>query len=142
MELRGTLAPEWLVWMFYGTGQHVFIVAIFAVFLFTQLRHWRELPRLAVAMLRPRTLFYLGAGIVLLSSGIAEIAEHRYGMAAENFEEWLELAACCSCSHAVCALPRSAAGRGGRLGRRRLDRRCRGKLTKGFPWISAVRARH
>jgi len=91
MELRGTAAPEWLIWMFYGTGQSVFIVAIFSVFLITQLRHWRALPRIATALLQPRTLLYLAAGIVLLSSGIAEVADHRYGVPAENFEEWLEL---------------------------------------------------
>src|SRR5262249_29823854 len=50
-ELRGTEAPEWLIWMFYGTGQTVFIVAIFATFLATQIRHWRDLPRLAIALL-------------------------------------------------------------------------------------------
>jgi hypothetical protein len=91
MELRGTAAPEWLIWMFYGTGQHVFIVAIFSFFLLTQFRHWRALPRIAIALLQPRTLLYLGAGAVLLSSGIAELAEHRFGVAAEDFEEWLEL---------------------------------------------------
>lgn len=91
MELRGTGAPEWLVWMFYGTGQHVCIVAIFAVFLVTQIRRWRELPRLAIALLQPRTLIYLFAGLVLLSSAIAEIAEKRFGNPAEVFEEWLEL---------------------------------------------------
>jgi hypothetical protein len=91
VELRGTTAPEWLIWAIYGIGQHVFIAAIFAVFLVTQLLHWRDLPRIMIALMQPRTLFYLAAGIVLLSSGIAEIAEHRYGMAAEHFEEWLEL---------------------------------------------------
>jgi hypothetical protein len=91
MDLRGTTAPEWLIWMFHGTGQHVFIAAIFAVFLVTQVRHWAELPRLVIATLQPRSLLYVAAGAVLLSSGIAEIAELHYGMAVENFEEWLEL---------------------------------------------------
>lgn len=91
MELRGTGAPEWLIWMFQGTGQHIFIAAIFAVFLATQLRRWHDLPRLAIAFLQPRTLLYLFAGLVLLSSAIAEIAEKRFGNPAEDFEEWIEL---------------------------------------------------
>jgi hypothetical protein len=91
MELRGTGAPDWLIWMFYGTGQHIFIAAIFLVFIVTQMRRWRELPRLAIALLRPRTLLYLVAGLMLLSSVIAEISEKRFGNPAEVLEEWIEL---------------------------------------------------
>ncbi len=91
MEFRGTGAPDWLVWPFYGTGQDIFIAMIFVVFLATQIRRWRELPRLVIAFLQPRTFFYLAAGIILISSMFAEMAEKRFGNPAEDIEEWMEL---------------------------------------------------
>lgn len=91
LDLRETGAPDWLVWPFYGTGQNVVIVAIFGLYALLPLRHWRALPDIVRAFLHPRTLLYLFAGIVLLSSGLAEASEKRFGYQAEVLEEWLEL---------------------------------------------------
>ena len=90
-ELRGTGAPDWLVRPFWGTGQNIVILAIFAAFALTYVRRWREIPVIVRALLTPRTALYLFAAAVLLLSGIAEGSEGYFGNPAEVAEEWLEL---------------------------------------------------
>lgn len=91
LELRGTGAPDWLVWLFYGTGQNIAIAAIFLAFVAANATRWPTFPEIVRILLAPRTVLYLIAGGVLLLSGVAEGLEKRYGNPAEVIEEWLEL---------------------------------------------------
>ena len=91
LEFRNTAAPDWLIWLFHGTGQNIFIVTIFAVFAVCYVRRWRELPAIISILWQRRTAFYIAAGVLLLVSSAVEATERQFHIHLESIEEWLEL---------------------------------------------------
>jgi hypothetical protein len=91
LDLRGSMAPDWLAVPTYEPGQTVVILIILAAFFFHALRHVRQFGEIVGFLLTPRTAAYVAAGALLVISGIAEHA-HALGAYAIVVEEWLELA--------------------------------------------------